>query len=55
MEVNILRSVAVETFKTLNEINASYIFVTQSLRSLGPKTWNNLPSNIKLETSFPWF
>ena len=27
-------------------------FGTQSLRSLGPKIWKNLPSNIKSETSF---
>ena len=27
-------------------------FGTQSLRSLGPKICNNLPSNIKSETSF---
>ena len=27
-------------------------FGTLSLRSLGPKIWNNLPSNIKSETSF---
>ena len=30
-------------------------FGAQSLRFLGPKTWNNLPSNIKSETSFPKF
>ena len=30
-------------------------FGTQSLRSLGPKIWNKLPSNIKSETSFPKF
>ena len=27
-------------------------FGTQSLRSLGTKLWNNLPSNIKSQTSF---
>ena len=27
-------------------------FGTQSLRSLGPKIWNNLPSNVKSESSF---
>ena len=27
-------------------------FGTQSLRSLGPKIWNNLPSNRKSDTSF---
>ena len=30
-------------------------FGTQSLRTLGPKIWNNLPSNIKSEISFPKF
>ena len=30
-------------------------FGTQSLTSLGPKTWNSQPSNIKSETSFPKF
>ena len=81
MEIRRLRTLAVEIFKTLNEINAPYMkniftpkenskvrqnhiivkrintsrFGTQSLRPLGPKIWNNLPSNIKLETSFPKF
>ena len=31
------------------------IFRTQSLRSFGPKIWNNLPSNINSETSSPKF
>ena len=35
----------------VKRINTSR-FGTQSLRSLGPKIWNNLPSNIKSETSF---
>ena len=78
MEIRRLRTLAVEIFKTLNEINPPYMkniftpkenakvrqndiivkrintsrFGTQSLRSLGPKIWNNLPSNIKSETSF---
>ena len=77
MELNRLRTLVVEIFKTLNEINPPYMkdiftfkenakvrqndnivkrlttsrFGTQSLRSLGPKIWNNLPSNIKSETS----
>ena len=81
MEIRILRTLAVEVFKTLNEINLAYMknvftlkkiskvrqndiivkrintsrFGTQSLRSLGPKIWNNLPLNIKSETSFPKF
>ena len=81
MEMRRLRTLAVEIFKTLNEINPPYMkfiftpkesenvrqndiivkrintgtFGTQSLRFLGPKIWNNLPSNIKSETSFPKF
>ena len=77
MEIRRLKTLAVEIFKTLNEINPPYIkniftpkenakvrrngitvnrintsrFSTQSLRSLGPNIWNNLPSNIKSETS----
>ena len=35
----------------VKRINTSR-FGTQSLRSLGPKIWNKLPSNIKSETSF---
>ena len=38
----------------VKRINTSR-FGTQSLRSLGPKIWTKLPSNIKLETSFPKF
>ena len=78
MEKQRLRTLAVEIFKNLNEINSPYMknilthkenakvrqndiivkhinpsrFATQSLRSLGPKIWNNLPSNIKAETPF---
>ena len=81
MEIRRLRTLAVEIFKTLNEINSPYMkfiftpkesekvrqndiivkrintgtFGTQSLRFLGPKIWNNLPSNTKSETSFPKF
>ena len=77
MMIRRLRTLAVEIFKTLNEINPPYMkniftpkenskvrqhdiivkrrFGTQSLRSLGPKIWKNLPSNIKSETSFPKF
>ena len=38
----------------VKRINTSR-FGTEGLRSLGPKIWNNLPSNIKSETSFPKF
>ena len=38
----------------LKRINSSR-FGTRSLRPLRPKMWNNLPSNIKSETSFPKF
>ena len=81
MEIRRLRTLTVEIFKTLNEINPLYMqniftpkenskvrqnhiivkrinssrFGTQSLRSLGPKIWNNQPSNMKSETSFPKF
>ena len=77
-EIRRLRTLAVEIFKTLNEINPPYMkniftpkenakvrqddiivkrintgrFGTQSSRSLGPKIWNNLPSNIKSGTFF---
>ena len=81
MEIRRLRTLAVEIFKTLNEISPPYMkniftpkenskvrqngiilkrintsrFDIQSLRSLDPKTWNNLESNTKSETSFPKF
>ena len=80
MEIRRLKTLAVEIFKTLNEINPPYMknmltkktskvrqndiivkhintsrFGTQSLSFLGPKIWNNLPLNIKSETSFPKF
>ena len=81
MEIGRLRTLAVEIFKTLNEVNFPYMknifspkenskarqndiivkrintsrFGTQSLRLLGPKIWNHLPSNIKSEKSFPKF
>ena len=31
------------------------MYVTKSLRSLGPQIWNSLPENIKAETSFAHF
>ena len=78
METRRLRTLAVEIFKKLNEINPPYMkdiftpkenakvrqndiivkrintsrYGTQSLRSLGQKTWNNLASNIKSKISF---
>ena len=81
MEIQRLRTLAFEIFKSLNEINPPYMkniftpkentkvrqndiivkrintstFGTQSLRSLAPKIWNNLSSNIKSETLFPKF
>ena len=33
-------------------VNRTIRFGTQGLRSLGPKIWNNLQSNMKSETSF---
>ena len=81
MKTRRLRTLAVEIFETLNEINPTHVkniftpkgnskvrsndiinkrintsrFGAQSLRSLGPKIWNNLPSKIKSEKSFPKF
>ena len=78
MEIGRIRTLAVEIFKTLNEISFPYMknvftpkenskvrqndiivkhintsrFGTQSLRLLGPKIWNHLPSNIKSEIHF---
>ena len=70
MEIRILRTLAVEIFTTLNEINPpnmkniftpkesarirqnDTIVSVQGLKFLGLKVWNNLPSNIKSETSF---
>ena len=74
MEIRRLRTLAVEIFKTLNEINPPYMkniftpkenlkvrqdditvkrintsrFGTQSLKSLGPKIWNNLAFKYKI-------
>ena len=39
---------------TVKRVNTSR-FGTQSSRFLGPKIWNNQPSNIKSEISFPKF
>ena len=81
MKTRRLRTLAVEIFETLNEINPTHVkniftpkgnskvrlndiinkrintsrFGAQGLRSLGPKIWNNLPSKIKSEKSFPKF
>ena len=75
MEINRLRSLCIEIYKTLNRINPEYMstifkqtlnrtsprfsynievnkpkqvrFGERSLRSLGPKIWNNLPKQLK--------
>ena len=81
MEIKRLRVLAIEIFKTVNNLNPNYvkdIFTPKlhpkvrpndipvkhhntitcgikSLKTLGPKTWNNLPENIKSETSYTKF
>ena len=81
MEINRLRILATEIFKTVNDLNPSYMkdiftpklngrvrpndilvkhrntikYGDKSLKTLGPKIWNQLPENIKSETSFPRF
>ena len=63
MEIKRLRTLTLETFKTLNNLNPERkhdIFVhsrntsnygDRSLRALGTHTWNSLPENIKSTTS----
>ena len=77
MKVKRLKSLCIEIYKTLNDLNPSYMkkffpiklqnkpvrtfheknlivptvksttFGTNSLRSMGPKIWNNLPNDLK--------
>ena len=73
IEIKKLRILATEVFKTLNDLNPSFMkevftqnsirddtrlkllvktqrtkrYGTDSLRSLGPKIWNNLPTEIR--------
>ena len=77
MEITRLRVLAIEVFKTVNNLNPNYIKYrftpklhpkvrpndilvkhhntitndTKSLKTLGPKMCNQLPEDIKLETS----
>ena len=81
MEIKRLRVLAIEIFKTVNNLNRYYIkdiFTpklhpkvgpndilvkhhntitcgTKSLKTLGPKIWNQLPEDIKSETSYTKF
>jgi len=59
LEIRRLRLLATEIFKTINNLNApgsdkllvqsqnSMKYGSYTLRSLGPKIWNKLPTNIK--------
>ena len=78
MEIKRLRVLAIEIFKTVNNLNPNYIFTpklhpklrpndilvkhhntitygTKSLKTLGPKMWNQLPEDIISETSYTKF
>ena len=70
MEIKRLRNLAIEIFKTVDNLNPSFIkniFTSKenlaisvtcgdkSLMTLGPKTWNALPEKIKSETSYKKF
>ena len=60
MEVKRWRTVAIEILKAINNINLwnfmEYIFnarkTSKSLRALSRKIWNQLPTEIKSETSY---
>ena len=77
MEIKRLRVLAIEIFKTVNNLNPNYMkdiftpklhpkvrpndilvkhhntitYGTKSLKTLGPKIWNQLPEDIKSDTS----
>ena len=79
MEIKRLRTLATEIFKTINNINPSYMkniftpktnakirthdirhhntatYGDKSLKALGLKIWNKLPTNIKTSTSITKF
>ena len=75
MKIKRLRVVAIQIFKTVNNLNPNQkdnIFTpklhpkvrpndilvtydTKSLKTLGPKVWNQLPEDIKSETSYTKF
>ena len=81
MKIKSLRFLAIELFKTVNNLNPKYmkhIFIlklhpmvgpndilvkhhntitygNKSLKTLGPKIWNQLPEEIKSETSYTKF
>ena len=81
MEIKRLRILAIEIFKTVNNLNPNYMtdtfipklhpkvrphdilvkhhntitYGTKRLKTLDPKIWNQLPEDIKLETSYTTF
>ena len=81
MEIKQVRVLAIEIFKTVNNLNPNYMkdiftpklypkvrpndilvkhhntmtYGTKSLKTLGPKIWNQLPEDIKSETSYTKF
>ena len=81
MEIMRLRVLAIETFKTVNNLNPNYMkdiftpklhpkvrpndilvkhhntitYGAKSLKTLGLRIWNQLPSDIKSETSYTKF
>ena len=56
MEIKRLRVLVIEIFKTVNNLNSNYTkdIFTPKLQ-LGRKIWNQLPDNIKSETSHTKF
>ena len=81
MQIKRLGVLAIEIFKTVNNLNPNYVkdiftpklhpkvrpndilvkhhntmtYGTKSLKTLGPKIWNQLPEDIKSETSYTKF
>ena len=81
IEIKLLRVLAIEIFKTVNNLNPNYMkdiftpklhpkvrpndilvkyhntitYSAKSLKTLGPKIWNQLPRDIKSETSYTKF
>ena len=54
MEVNRSRTLALEIFKTINDISPNYMknYGNKKFSVLGPTIWNQLPKKIKSETYF---
>ena len=81
MEIKPLRVLAIEIFKTVNNLNSNYMkdiftpklhlkvrpndilikhcntitYDIKSLKAIGPKIWNQVPEDIKSETSYTKF